>query len=51
MEAAARAARAAEDENADDEVDGAEEEVDVLMFAGMFRTGMEMVEDLHGLRL
>ena len=51
IEAAARAARAAEDENADDEVDGAEEEVDVLMFAGMFRTGMEMVEDLHGLRL
>ena len=50
MEDMARAARAAEDEDADDEVDGADEEVDVLMFAGMFRTGMEMVEDLHGLR-
>jgi hypothetical protein len=51
MEAAARAARAEEDDSMDDKVDDTEEEVDVLMFAGMFRTAMEMVEDMHELRM
>ena len=51
METAARAARAEEDDGTEDDVDDTEEEVDVLMFAGMFRTAMEMVEDKHGLRM
>jgi hypothetical protein len=46
IEKAATAVRA--EEEVGEEL-GDEDEVDVLMFAGMFRTAMEMVEEIHGL--
>lgn len=50
MEEAAEAAREAEEateEEEDDALADDESVVDVLMFAGMFRTAMEMIEDGH----
>jgi hypothetical protein len=49
IEKAAKAVRALEiDTSAEDNEKMNEEEVDILMFAGMFRTAMEMVEEKYG---